>query len=95
MTAFPGPSSAGSSRSDGIQSSRCSVRSWTATEVTERGLLGDRGLCMVDAETGKIAERPRIQGDGPTCSSSRPRFEDTSSPEAGRSAFGPDHPPGR
>src|SRR5437764_12120118 len=26
-----------------------------ATEVTERGLLGDRALALVDAETGKVA----------------------------------------
>src|SRR5213596_2247746 len=26
-----------------------------ATEVSERGLLGDRGYALVDAETGKVA----------------------------------------
>jgi uncharacterized protein YcbX len=40
-----------------------------ASELSERGLLGDRTYALVDRSTGKIASA-KNHGNGPICSSS-------------------------
>ncbi len=42
-----------------------------ATLVTDRGLLGDRSLALVDAETGKVASA-KTRGGGRLCSNFGP-----------------------
>jgi uncharacterized protein YcbX len=43
-----------------------------ASEITDRGFLGDRRFAVVDRSTGKVGGR-RIRGSGATSSTSGPR----------------------
>jgi uncharacterized protein YcbX len=64
-----------------------------ATEITDRGLLGDRRFAVVDRSTGKVGGR-RIRGSGATSSTSGRRTSRLRRQEQRFPQFGSRYPMG-